>query len=94
MWAVINKFFRQGAAFQWQLMIDAFIGDAEIGAGLLPFDAVWLNAPPPTAFIGDQMSELMAQRAPFLFGIDFFNLWIELDQTIRPPCPPCGCLHA
>lgn len=43
--------------------------DAELGAGGLPFIAVRIDVPTTAALIGDEVGELVLERAPKFFGL-------------------------
>jgi hypothetical protein len=63
-----------------QIVAARFIRDREIAAGLAPLWAVRQNAPPTRAELGQQMGQLMPQRALELFCAVLHQSRIERDQ--------------
>lgn len=82
------------AAFEGQCVEGLFAGDAEIGAGGLPFRSVGLDAAAAdAAFIGDEVGEFVFEGAPEFFGLAFPEFRVEFDRAIRPPGAAGGGLH-
>lgn len=71
-------------ALQGKVMASRFVGNAEILAGLTPFNSMWRNLPAAGALLREKVGELMTQRALDLRGRDFNELRIERD-CLGPP---------
>lgn len=82
------------AAFEWQRVERLLAGDAEIGAGDLPFRAVGLDvAATAAAFVGDEVGEFVLEGAPEFLGFAVAEFRVELDRAVRPPSAAGGGLH-
>ncbi|MEY2529843.1 MAG: hypothetical protein QOJ05_1933 [Verrucomicrobiota bacterium] len=57
-----------------------FVTDTKVTAGLSPFQAVGRQAAPARAELGQEMRQLMAQRAVDLAGIVFSQTRIQRDE--------------
>jgi hypothetical protein len=83
------------AAFEGQRVERLLTGDAEIGAGGLPFRAVGLDvAAAAAAFVGDEVGEFVFEGAPEFLGFAVAEFRVELDHAVGPPGTASGGLHA
>ncbi len=82
------------AALEGQRMEGLLAGDAEVGAGGLPFRAVGLDVAAATAaFVGDEVGEFVFEGAPEFLGPALAEFRVELNRAIRPPSAAGGGLH-
>ena len=70
-----------------------FIVQSEVATGLLPFRAVRGNAPAPGAEVGEQMRELVAQRAIYFLGAEIAQARIEGDERFTGQRSASGAAH-
>jgi hypothetical protein len=78
-------------ALQWKVMASRFVGNAEILAGLAPFDSMRRDLPAAGALLRKKVGKLMAQRALDLRGRDFNELRIERDRFGPPASETRRC---
>lgn len=81
------------ATFEREGMVWLLACDSQVGTGGFPFHAVGFYPATATPFVGDEMGKLMLQSAPEFFGFAVLQLWIQLNETVRPPGTSGGGLH-
>lgn len=82
------------AALEGKCVVRAFPGDAEVGAGKLPFGTVRVDAAAAAALVGDEVGEFVFERAPEFLGVEVAEFRVQLDGAVRPPCAAGGGAHA
>ena len=91
--ALVGVVALHGAPFEGEIVKRLLAWDAEIIASGLPLDAMRVDAAAAMALVSDEVSELVLEGAPELFGLAVFEFGIEFDGAIWPPRPASGRLH-
>ncbi len=75
----------EAARLERKGVVGLLVGDAEFRAGGAPLRSVRIDVPPPATLVGEQVGELMFQRAPDIGLGEILELWIHLDPAGGPP---------
>lgn len=80
--ADVGETFERFSLREWECVAGGFAGDAEVGAGGFPFDAVRSNASSAVAFTGDEVGEFVEDDAgDLVFGdVGLEKLWVKGDE--------------
>ncbi len=93
-WADVGVFSFETSAFEWERVACVFAGDAEFGAGVLPFGAVRVDFTSAAAFVCQEVSEFVFECAPDIVFGNVLEFWVHLNKAGGPPCAASGGAHA
>lgn len=90
--ATVGKFARHAFSIKRQFVKGWLTRNSKVGAGLLPLDAMRLNASASAAPVSQQVRGFVLHGAPYLSGAEVFNERVQFNNSRARTGSAGGCL--